>query len=168
MRAAPPVTVRAAWHGGWWAAAVGLWLACAASVIGWLVWHLGTDGVSAGLGAAALGAVGLLAAAGTSMQHARRRPVWLTWDGTRWLLAPAQADTDRPAPGRVPAVGDVDRVLDLGSAVLLRWRPEPEGARSATPAWLPLARTAQPEAWHALRVALNLPGRPAAPAEGQA
>jgi hypothetical protein len=168
MRAAPPVEVIAVLRDGWWAAALALWTSCLACFAGWLVWH--GSGVAAPalfaelplMLAISLSGIGTLAAAGTLLWHARQEPMRLSWNGSHWVCRPmaearlrAQAD---------PQPGSVDLMLDLGGAMLLRWRAMPGASPQVI--WLPVSRAAQPGVWHALRVALNLPTPPATPKSG--
>lgn len=126
---------------------------------GWLVWHLAGDAALALRDelplvlAISLLAVGTLAAAGTLLWHARQIPMRLSWTGSHWVCMPV-ADAASPVRADAPA-GEVDLMLDLGGAMLLRWRALPAGAGQTI--WLPVSRRAAPAAWHALRVALSLP-----------
>jgi hypothetical protein len=170
MRAAPPVEVVAALRGGWWAAAVALWLSALACLAAWLGWHAlnqGDPGWISGLPLMlliSLLAVGTLAAAATLLWHARQEPMRLSWNGSHWVCTPV-ADAALPVWADAVA-GEVDLMLDLGEAMLLRWR-----ALSASPGrtvWLPLCRSAQPDRWHALRVALSHPTPATLPHTGEA
>lgn len=162
MRAAPPVEVQAALRGGWWVAAVGLWLSTLGCFGGWLVWHLGGDAAQTFWDelplvlAISLLVVGTLAAAGTLLWHARQVPMRLSWNGSHWVCVPV-ADAAAPVCADT-SVGDVDLMLDLGDAMLLRWRPArsaPQGPRAVI--WLPVSRHLEAAAWHGLRVALSHP-----------
>ena len=168
MRAAPPVEVVAALRGGWWAAALGLWVSCLACFAAWLLWHGSGDAAPALFAelplmlVISLLGVGTLAAAGTLLWHARQEPMRLSWNGSHWVCGslaevPLRARAD-------PQPGTVDLMLDLGGAMLLRWRALP--AASSQVIWLPVSRAPQPGVWHALRVALNLPTPPATPSSG--
>jgi len=88
----------------------------------------------------------------------------LSWNGSHWVCAPVAAAQLRAQSDLHP--GGVDLMLDLGDAVLLRWQALPPAARRVV--WLPVSRGMQPGAWHALRVALNLPTPAAVPEPGAA
>jgi hypothetical protein len=170
MRAAPPVEVQSALRGGWWGAAAGLWLVTLACFGAWLIWHLAGDEAPTFwaelplLLAISLFAVGTLAAAGTLLWHARQEPMRLSWNGSHWVCVPV-ADAATPVWAQAVA-GDVDLMLDLGDAMLLRWRAlAPEHGRVV---WLPVSQRAEPACWHALRVALSHPTAATLPHPGEA
>lgn len=155
MRAAPSVEFQAALRGAWWWVACGVWVLAAASLLGWLVWHVQVDGpdrLSAGLPALlAVSFVGLavLSAAGTALWHLRRHPARLQWDGQVWRC------TLSDMPDHEASEGQVDLMLDMGHAMLLRWRGDGPGDHDAHTVWLPVSRSTQPMQWHGLRVALR-------------
>jgi hypothetical protein len=127
MRAAPPVSVRGS--GGWWWRGVQAVLpALAAAALG--VWAL--QRLQLPLGWAAPFA---LAIAALSWQLAAASPIDLVWDGQRW--------TADAVPGRV------DVMLDLGSALLLRLRPDAPRRHL----WMAITAGEAGPAWHGLRVA---------------
>jgi hypothetical protein len=150
MRAAPAVslTVRPSPH---WQAALALLAAAAvASTVLW-AWRRG-DAASGGA-AAAVAALALHA-----LRAARRRPaLGLRWDGQSWWLS----ETAAAAAGEEPREGELELALDLGSWLLLRFRPHDPARRKARWRWLPLQRAGLEADWHALRCALYSP-RPAA------
>jgi hypothetical protein len=159
MRAAPPVEVQSALRGGWWAAAAGLWLSALGCFAVWLTWHIAGEAASAFWAelplvlVVSLLAVGTLAAAATLLWHARQEPMRLSWTGSLWVCTPvagAAASVLADAPA-----WEVDLMLDLGDAMLLRWRALPPALGQTI--WLPVSSTSAPAAWHALRVALSQP-----------
>ena len=152
MRAAPAVslTVRPSLH---WQAALALLAAAAVVSTGLWAWRRG-DAASGGA------AVAVTALALHTLRAARHRPaLGLRWDGQSWWLSePASASA---ATGGEPRQGEVELALDLGSWLLLSFRPRGPGRRVARRRWLPLQRAGLEADWHALRCALYSP-RPAA------
>jgi hypothetical protein len=127
MRAAPPVSVRCS-GGRWWRGLQTALPTVAAAACG--VWAL--QWVQGPLGWAAVLAV---AVALLSWRLAAPKPVDLAWDGQRWT-----------ADGRP---GQLDVMLDAGSALLLRLRPE-AGGRAC---WIAVTAAEAGPAMHGLRVA---------------
>lgn len=84
----------------------------------------------------------------------RRPPARLRWDGAHWSMHSIHRGR------RIERTGEVTVVADLGSWILVVFRPEValEGGRSSTP--LVLSRRVARAEWHALRCALYSP-RPA-------
>jgi hypothetical protein len=80
-------------------------------------------------------AVLALAIAALSWRLAATRPLDLVWDGQRWM--------SDGVPGRL------DVMLDVGSALLLRLRPD----SGRQPRWLAVTAAEAGPAWHGLRVA---------------
>ena len=142
-------------------------MACFAA---WLLWHVSGNAALAFFAelplmlVISLLGVGTLAAAGTLLWHARQEPMRLLWNGSHWVCRPVAEVPLRPQAD--PQPGTVDLMLDLGGAMLLRWRALPTASLRVI--WLPVSRAPQPGVWHALRVALNLPTPPAIPPTGVA
>ncbi|HYD74830.1 hypothetical protein [Ramlibacter sp.] len=90
-------------------------------------------------------AAGLAASASAGAWAARwwwRQPDgWLSWDGSGWTWSPGEG---QPADG----VGQLDAVLDLQSALLLRW----SGPGPTT--WFWAERRRLPARWAAMRRAV--------------
>jgi hypothetical protein len=145
MRAAPPVSVRCS--GGWpWRALQTALPTLAAAACG--VWALQVVQLPLAWAGVLVTAVALL-----SWRLAAPTPVDLVWDGQCWT-----------ADGQP---GQLDVMLDTGSALLLRLRPE-TGRRHR---WIAVTATEAGPAMHGLRVAAHhrppgLPHReePAGPA----
>jgi hypothetical protein len=150
MRAAPAVslTVRPSPH---WQAALAVLAGAAVSSTALWAWRRGDLGSGVAAGAVAVLALQALRAAG------RRPHLGLRWDGQVWWLSePASG-----AAGGEPRPGQVELALDLGSWLLLSFRPQGAGRRPGRRRWLPLQRAGLEAEWHALRCALYSP-RPAA------
>ncbi|MBQ0929663.1 hypothetical protein KAK07_01015 [Ideonella sp. 4Y16] len=167
MRAAPTIEIQADLRGGWWIAAWLLWGLAALAWAGTLAWHIdaeglpGLDGPLSTWLLVGLGGLGVLTAAVTALWHARHHPAQLRWTGTEWRCTlPGQWQVRASDEGEP---GQVDTVIDVGDAMLLRWESEPADGRRRRRVWLPVARSSQGSAWHPLRVALR---QTAAPAEG--
>jgi len=150
MRAAPAVSLSVRPSPHWQAALAVLAAAAATSTVLW-AWRRGD--VASGGAAGAVAALALHA-----LRSARRRPsLVLRWDGQSWWLSePASG-----VAGAEPCPGDLELALDLGSWMLLSFRPHGTGRRSGRRRWLPLQRAGLEADWHALRCALYSP-RPAA------
>jgi hypothetical protein len=136
---------------------------CAATLVAFLVWHFRVDGAGGmtdtlpWLLAVMLLAVGTLAAGAALLLHARNNPMRLSWTGSHWVCRPLAASSAGALAEPESAMpGQVDLMLDFGQAMLLRWRSPGLPASGARVLWLPVV-CEQPAAWHALRVALNLP-----------
>jgi len=166
MRTAPTIEIQADLRGGWWMAAWALWALAALAWLGTLVWHIDADGLPGLDGAltqwllVGLGGLGILTAAGTALWHARQHPAQLRWTGTEWRCTLPGHWQVREADGEA---GQVDTVIDVGDAMLLRWESQPAQGRRRRRVWLPVARSTQGSAWHPLRVAL---AQTEAPMEG--
>jgi hypothetical protein len=149
MRAAPAVSLTVRPSAQVQAALAVLAAVAVASTSLW-AWRRG-DVASCG----AAVAVALLAI--QTLRAARRRTtLGLRWDGQSWWLSEPAAG----AAGGEPCEGQVELALDLGSWLLLSFRPHAAG-RTARRRWLPLQRAGLEADWHALRCALYSP-RPAA------
>ncbi len=130
MRAAPPVSLRCS--GGWWWRGLQTALpALAAAACG--VWAL--QWARQPLGWAAVPA---LAVAALAWRLAAPRGVELVWDGQRW--------TADGLPGQL------DVMLDAGSVLLLRLRPDAD--RGCRPRWIAVSAREAGPAMHGLRVAV--------------
>ncbi len=103
--------------------------------------------VAAGIGLVALAALGL----GASLLRAEA--VSLRWDGHDWHFGSARA------AGHEPQMGVLSVSVDLGSWMLLRFRPHGPG-RWPRATWLPVQRSGLEPQWHTLRCAVYSP-RPA-------
>lgn len=127
VRSAPPVQVRChgvAWH---WVQCAFMALA-AAALSAWILLHAEWP---------AWPAAGVALSAGFLASRALRcGPLVLAWDGRAWLVD--------------AAAGQVDVMLDMGGAMLLRFRPLSTSPRH----WIALTRRETGAAEHALRVAL--------------
>ncbi|WP_309638588.1 hypothetical protein [Methylibium sp.] len=141
MRAAPSVTVNV----------LPSRLACGAL----LGLALAAVGVSAVWGAARSDAIGAVVALSVTAHAAwlvyaawRRPALVLRWDGLKWWLGPTGGE---PRPGAVAIA------LDLGGAMLLRFRAAPRTRRRHASTWLPVERAWLPAEWHALRCAVYSP-----------
>ena len=154
MHGSPPCTITVARFRAWRAgvgmvalaglAVLGAWLL--ASPLGERAWP------RAGVALAAIATVALAASLW------RQTVVRLHWDGLGWSVAPA-AGVGTEVPGRM------ELAIDLGSFLLLRFRP----AGSSGPAavrWIPVERAGLEHEWHAFRCAVHSPqpaaGRPPA------
>ena len=124
--------------------------ACAAAVGAWTWSH-----IDAAAGPAGRGAVGWLAVSlGAAMlggwlgwRLAPRTPHTIAWHQGQWTLCQCAA---------APRAGTVQVKLDVGSWMLLRFRPA--GAGPTT--WLAVSNSDAGPAWHALRATLFAPGVP--------
>ena len=154
MHGSPPCTITVARFRAWRAgvavvalaglAVLGAWLV--ASPLGELAW------VRAGVALAAIAIVAL------ALSLWRQPVVRLRWDGVSWTVA-AAAGEGQEVPGRM------DLAIDLGSFLLLRFRPAGRSGPAAV-RWIPVDRTGLEQEWHAFRCAVHspqpVPGRPAA------
>ncbi len=127
MRAAPPVSLRCSGGGLWRGVQTGLpTLAAAACGVWALQWLQQPPGWAAML---------VLAVAGLSWRLAAPTPVELVWDGQRWTV------------DGLP--GQLDVMLDVGSALLLRLRLVAGGR----PRWVAVTAAEAGVAMHGLRLA---------------
>ena len=116
-------------------ATLGAWLL--ASPLGERMW------TQAGVALAAIATVGLAASLW-------RQPVLrLHWDGAGWTVA-AASGVGREVPGRM------ELAIDLGSFLLLRFRPAGSSEPSAV-RWIPVGRIGLEHEWHAFRCAVHSP-----------
>ena len=127
MRAAPPVSVSCTGGLPWRFLRTGLVTLAAAVLTAWLLLQAGRSPAPAALVALA---AGLLAWRAT-----RTRGMLLVWDGQRW--------TADGTPGQLEVM------IDLGSLLLLRLRPEVPGAAR----WIALTAAEAGAALHGLRSA---------------
>jgi hypothetical protein len=135
---APPsfqLTVR---HYGVWHWACGVLVG--AALLPTVVWSQGALAACPGwLSLSVL--IGLAAALGVLLLSWRLAPTSLRWDGQVWHLGP------EVTVGQEPGSGGLAVALDLGSWMLLHFKPE--GARRGR--WLPVQRRGHALSWHALR-----------------
>ena len=140
-------------HFGVWRAAVGvLALLSVASLGAWAFTGRGQWPPAALAGAAVAAIVVLVLAASL----ARVEPGTLRLESGRWTFAPARS------LGAEPQDGQVEVALDLGSFLLLSFRPTSTAENSGACRWLPAQRRGHEHDWHALRCAAYSP-RPADP-----
>ena len=143
MRAAPAVAVQASGGRLWRLVNAVLPALAAASLTMWALQHAERSAWPAAM-VVLLVVVLVFAAAWWRAQFA---VVALNWDGQRW------------AADGTP--GDLQVMVDLGFALLLRLLPEAGGAAR----WVPVTRVEAGAAWHGLRAAVYArPVKPAAPA----
>jgi hypothetical protein len=126
---------------GWRALRTSLAGLCAGAVTAWLAEHLGAGGVMA----AAVAATAAVPTLALAWRVTKAAPVTLRWDGQTW-----QAD-GQPV--------QLSLILDLGSALVLRW----QHAGAGRPQWTLVAVADAGPAWHGLRTALH--ARPAGTAD---
>ena len=134
--------------GVWRAAVLAVTLLVVLTIGTWLATRTRVPGVLVAAGIAAAVIVWLC------MALLRAAPLSLRWDTQRWHLGPA--DT----AGQEPWAGELNVVIDLGSWMLLRFRPDAANSLRAA-RWLPVQRGGLEAQWHALRCAVYSP-RPAA------
>jgi hypothetical protein len=142
MQAAPEVMLALRPSAHWRRVSGLLALAAACSAVAWVwssAWSLWRLGLGLFLAACAMGVFMSLGKAGAA--------VGLHWTRHTWRL-------DEGRTGRAPLPGDLDVLLDLGSGLLLRFRPSAGRGRART---LALAQADHPGQWHALRCALYSP-----------
>ena len=119
-----------------------------ASPLGELAW------VRVGVAVAAIATVALAASLW------RQSAVRLRWDGLAWTVA-AAAGSGPEEPGRM------ELAIDLGSFLLLRFRPAGRSGPTAV-RWSPVGRAGLEREWHAFRCAVHSPQpAPAAAAESR-
>ena len=142
MQAAPELNLTLHPSAGWRKLALGLASAAAVSDVAWI---LSSDWSLLRAGPAALG----IGFALWVLVHpdATRPPLRLHWTRRAWRLQEGAA-----SPASLQ--GDVDVLLDLGGALLLRFRP---AARRGRARMFALTQADHPGSWHALRCALYSP-----------
>ena len=147
MRGSPSCEIVVAPSSGWRLAIVLVAGAGLASLAAWLA--------SSPLGAGAWARGGVAASAlaivaiGVSLWRSDRPT--LRWDATQWTVETGAA---------APIPGELLVALDLGSFLLLRFRPEGRTGPGAT-CWIPVGQRGLEREWHAFRCAVYSP-RPAA------
>ena len=138
-------------HFGVWRCAVGvLALLSVASLLAWAVEGRG-QWPPAALAAAAAACVVVLVLA---VSLAGVEPGTLQLESGRWTFAPAHGAAAEPEAGHVEVA------LDLGSFMLLSFRPVSGPSSSGAHRWLPAQRRGHEQDWHVLRCAVYSP-RPA-------
>ncbi len=138
-------------HFGVWRAAVGvLAFLSVSSLLAWTIAGRGQWPPAAMAAAAVAGIVVLVLAASL----ARVQAGTLRLESGCWTFAPAHSSALEPQRGQVEVA------LDLGSFMLLSFRPIPEAGNSGARRWLPAQRRGHEHDWHALRCAAYSP-RPA-------
>lgn len=122
------------------------WLMSFRAVAGVVVLTTAVWAIERGDSLAILVAVGVGAYVGGILWAWRHPSAWqLAWDGEHWHLQSEGA----VAPQR----GEIEIMLDLGEALLLRFQASGRPGRT----WLPLQRGDSVTDWHALRCALYAP-----------
>jgi hypothetical protein len=124
--------------------------ACAPAMGAWTWSHIDAAAGPDGRGAAAWVAVGVGAAmlgSWLGWRLAPRSSHTLAWRQGQWTLGPCAA---------APHGGTVQVKLDVGSWMLLRFRPTNTGPMT----WLAVSSRDAGPAWHALRATLFAPGAP--------
>jgi hypothetical protein len=143
------------WRPGWTerAACAIVGAATAAAVAAWLGSHLAAD-TSHGWPSLASAILAAIVGGGLAWRWTPRLAGRIAWHDGRWTL---QCD-------REPALeGSLRPMLDLGSWLLLRFRPLSPGRTR----WLGIGRGSAGSAWHPLRATLFAPSRaPRATDEG--
>ena len=142
MRASPAcqITIR---EFGWWRAGVGAVSLAAFALAG--SWLLGESRMSTWVCTVLLMALAAVVCAASLL--ARCPPLSLRWDTQRWNLGPAAT------VGEEPSAGQLAVALDLGTWMLLRFRPEPAASRFSM-VWIPVQREPVHHDWHAFRCAV--------------
>lgn len=123
MRHAPAVTVTIGCPRGWRLLHAALAAVAALAALAAALQHLEA---SAPVTGASLATAAVMAAAFAWRLPAVRRGL-LRWDGQAWWFAPEGDEAAHP--------GRLHLMIDLGSALLLRFDPDPPGSGSA---WLPV------------------------------
>ena len=143
MHAAPAVSVRCSGGMAWRALRAGLAALAAASLAAWGLGHAGLP--------AAWAMVLLIAVALAVWPLVRTAPLSLAWDGQRWTV------------DGVP--GALDVMIDVGSGLLLRLRPD---ERRLPSRWIAVTAGEAGAAMHALRAAAyaRAPANPPRPGAG--
>ncbi len=137
-------------HFGVWRAAVGvLALLSVASLLGWAIAGRAQWPPEAIAAAAVAG----MAAIGLAVSLARVEPGTLRLESGRWSFAPSRAAAVEPQGGQVEVA------LDLGSFMLLSFRPWAGAGSLGARRWLPAQRRGHERDWHALRCAAFSPRR---------
>ena len=154
MHGSPPCTITVARFRAWRAGVAVVALAGLATLGAWLLASpLGErPWPQAGVALAAIATVALAASLW------RQPVVRLRWDGLGWTVA-AAAGEGPEVPGRMEVA------IDLGSFLLLRFRPDGSSGPAAV-RWIPVGRSGLEHEWHAFRCAVHspqpAPGRPPA------
>jgi len=142
LKAAPPVSVRAAGGVPWRALLVTLPALAAGVLAAWLAAWAEAAGTTAALAAAAAA----LGAAALAWRLERPREIELAWDGQRWS-----------ADG---VAGRLEPVIDLGPWLLLELTPEERGLSRR---WIPFSTASAGPMLPALRTAVYSSRAAAAP-----
>ena len=133
-------------HFGVWRVAV--WLLALLSVASLAAWVVsGLDLWSTGAMVAA--AVAALAVLWLAASLARVSPATLRLQESRWTFA-----QDLPPGAEMTELTQVDVAIDLGSFMLLSFRPVLASGRCGSRRWLPAQRRGHEHDWHALRCAV--------------
>ncbi len=149
MRGSPPCEIVVAPSGAWRLAVL---LVAGAGLASMAIWTLTSPlGESMWPRLAVAGAA--LAVVALAMSLWRSEVLTLRWDGDQWSVGPGVASS-------APVRGELLVALDLGSFLLLRFRPEGRSAPTAV-RWIPVGRRGLEHEWHAFRCAVYSP-RPAA------
>ena len=148
MRGSPPCEIAVAPSGAW---RLGIVLVAGAGLASMAVW-LVTSPLGEGTWPRLAVAGAALAVVAIAMSLWRSDPRTLCWDGDRWSL-------DSGAASLAPVVGELLVALDLGSFLLLRFRPDGRSGPVAV-RWIPVGRRGLEREWHAFRCAVYSP-RPA-------
>jgi hypothetical protein len=156
MRGSPSCAVTLRRFAAWRCAVAVVAAAALASLLAWVL--LAPPGRLAGVRVAiALAGVATL---GLALSLLRVAAGTRRWDGSGWTFA------DAARPQAAPTAGGLEVAIDLGTFLLLRFRPhDATGRRSVR--WLPVERRGLEREWHAFRCALYSP-RPAASPSGAA
>jgi hypothetical protein len=135
-------------HFGVWRAAVGLLALLSISVL--LAWAVSGRELwsAAAMAAAALAAMAVILLAASV---ARIEPATLQLHEGGWTF------THDRLNGAGSSHGSVDVAIDLGSFMLLAFRPELPSGRRGARRWLPAQRRGHEHDWHALRCAVYSP-----------
>ncbi len=146
MRGSPPCAVTLCRFGVWRWAVVVVAAAALASLIAWVL--LAPSGQLAwGRVAIALAGAATLALAVSLLRVAAGA---LLWDGSTWTFA------DAARRQAAPTAGELEGAIDLGSFLLLRFKPQDApGWRSVR--WLAAEQRGLEHEWHAFRCALYSP-----------
>jgi hypothetical protein len=142
MRASPPIEVRLQHDAQWRGFVLAVLGSSCAAVPTWVC----TAEAGAALKSAV--AVALLIASVAAFPLAWRSDRTLRWTGQRWQLIDAGCERGRAQDGGVGVA------VDLGSWMLLRFRPDAAAKRSR---WMATSRRAIPDQGHALRCAVYSP-----------
>jgi len=146
MRGSPSCRFLVIRFGAWRAAVAVLVVASVAVLAAWAV-ASSHDGFGLAQGFAALVSI-VVIGAGAGLW--RRPALGLRWDGEAWSLS------DLRDPGS-EVVGRLQAMIDLGSFLLLRFRPDAGQGVSTSARWIPLGRAGLERDWHAIRCAVHGP-----------